>query len=191
MILEKSLQISLMIAAIGGFFALMRRTANRPAARDPDTGEIVLQFSKVLVWIMGGIAFLMPLALAVLSFVIPFRNAREVYVPIVMGLFFLILGGWLCLYVSRRRTRLSKSGLTSEYLISRTAHMAWDEVTRVKVAGNQELLLYDAQGRRAWIHIWLVGVKEAIPVLREYLPASVQKSNEEALAKFYKLAEGR
>jgi hypothetical protein len=184
MLVAKILQAVLFAAALGAFFDLARRSARRPATRDPLTGELVLQFGPFLIWTMGGIAVLGPLGMAILSFVIPFKNEREVYIPIALGLFFLLLGGFLFVYLSRRRTRVSKDGLTSEYLFARPAHMAWDEVERVKLSGNQELFLYDRDGRRVWFHIFLVGVKEAVPLLREHLPAAVQRSNEETLKRF-------
>src|SRR5262249_8932982 len=139
-------------------------------------------------WTMGAIAVLGPLAMLILSFVIPFRNEREVYVPIVMGLFFGLLGGTLYLYLSRRRTRVSRTGLTSEYVFRGPAHMAWEEVEKIKFSLNQqELFLYDRHGRKARLHVWLVGVKEAAPLLRECLPEAVQRDNQKPLESFYKV----
>src|SRR5262245_33254025 len=130
--LIKSLQTAIVVYVLLAFFNLVRTSARAPALRDPQTGELVLQFSKFLIWTMGAIAVLGPLAMLILSFVIPFRNEREVYVPIVMGLFFGLLGGTLYLYLSRRRTRVSRTGLTSEYVFRGPAHMAWEEVEKIK-----------------------------------------------------------
>src|SRR5262245_13285393 len=185
-----AIQTAILVAVITAFFNMVRASARRPAVRDPNTGEVVLQFHMFLVWIMAGIAILAPLGLVVLSFIIPFQNERQVYVPIVLGLFFFLLGGWLYLYLARRRTRLSKAGLTSEYVFSRPAQMSWEEVERIKFSLNQqELFLYDAQGRTARLHVWHVGIKEAAPLLRECLPQTVQRSHQEPLAKFFKVVE--
>jgi hypothetical protein len=187
-LLIRSLQAAIMVYVIVVFFNLVRRSARAPALRDPQTGELVLQFSKFLIWTMGAIAVLGPLAMVILSFIIGFRSEREVYVPIVLGLFFGLLGGAMYLYLSRRRTRLSRAGLTSEYVFRGPAHMAWEEVQKIKFASNQQdLFLYDTHGRKARLHVWLVGVKEAVPLLRECLPEAVQRDHQKPLESFYKV----
>src|SRR4051794_2197037 len=128
------LQTAIVVYVLFVFFDLVRASARAPALRDPQTGEVVLRFSGFLVWTMGAIAVLGPLGMVILSFIIPFRNEREVYVPIVLGLFFGLLGGSLYLYLARRRIRLSRTGLTSEYVFSSPAHMAWEEVETIKFA---------------------------------------------------------
>jgi hypothetical protein len=190
--LIKSLQTAIVVYILLAFFNLVRTSARAPALRDPQTGDLVLQFSKFLIWTMGAIAVLGPLAMVILSFVIPFRNEREVYVPIVLGLFFGLLGGALYLYLSRRRIRLSRTGLTSEYVFRGPAHMAWEEVETIKFALNkQELFLYDRDGKKARIHVWLVGVKEAVPLLRECLPEAVQRDNQKPLESFFEVVSSK
>jgi hypothetical protein len=182
-----SLQTAIMVYIILLFFNLVRATARAPALRDPQTGDLVLRFGNFVIWTMGVIAVLGPLAMVVLSFVIPFRSEREVYVPIVMGLFFGLLGGLMYLVLSRRRTRLSRTGLTSEYAFRGPVHIPWEEVEKIKFTLNkQELFFYDRQGRKARIHVWQVGVREAAPVLRECLPEAVQRDNQKPLEDFYK-----
>src|SRR5262249_1099829 len=114
----KTLQGCVQARAAGLLFELARRNAHRAALRDPETGDLILQFGPVLVWTMAAIAVIGPVGMLVLSFVIPFRNEREVFVPFGLGLFFLLLGGGLWLYLSRRRTRVSITGLTSEYVFA-------------------------------------------------------------------------
>jgi hypothetical protein len=184
--LIRSLQVAIIVYVLLAFFNLIRASARAPALRDPQTGELVLQFPTFLVWTMGAIAVLGPLAMVILSFIIPFKTENEVYIPIVMGLFFGLLGGALFLFLSRRRTRVSKTGLTSEYVFRSPAHMAWEEVETIKFTINkQELFIYDRQGRKARLHVWHVGVKEAVPLLRECLPQAVQRNNQEPLESFY------
>jgi hypothetical protein len=182
------LQAAIMVYVLFVFFNLVRMRARAPALRDPQTGELVLQFSKFLIWTVGAIAVLGPLAMVVLSFIIPFDSEAQVFVPIVLGLFFGLLDGAMYLYLARRRTRLSGTGLTSEYVFRGPAHMAWEEVEKIKFSLNQqELFLYDRNGRKAQLHVWLVGVKEAVPVLRERLPEAVLRDNQKPLERFFKV----
>jgi hypothetical protein len=182
------LQAAIMVFALFFFFGLVRWSARAPAMHDPQTGELVLQFSKFLVWTVGAIAVLGPLAMVVLSFIVPFENEQQIFVPIVMGLFFGLFGGAMYLYLSRRRTRLSTTGLTMEYVFRGPAHMAWEDVEKIKFALNkQELFIYDRGGRRAQLHVWLVGVKEAAPLLRERLPEAVQRDHQQHLERFYRV----
>jgi hypothetical protein len=187
----KSTQAVVLMFVLFIFFMLVRVSARAPALRDPQTGELVLRFPTFLIWTMGAIAVLGPLALVILSFIIPFSDESQVLVPIVLGLFFGLLGGGMFLYLWRRRTRVSKSGLTSEYVFSRPAHMAWEEVEKIKFSLNQqELFLYDGRGRKAQLHVWLVGVKEAAPLLRECLPEAMRREHEKPLTSFYKVVGG-
>jgi hypothetical protein len=190
MLAIRSLQAAIMVYVMFAFFDLVRKSANAPALRDPQTGELILRFPKFLIWTMGLIAVLGPLGMVVLSFVIPFQNEQQVYVPIVMGLFFALLGGLMYLVLSRYRTRVSRTGLTSEHFFRGPAHLTWQDVEKIKFSSNhQELFLYDRQGKRARLHVWLVGVKEAAPLLRECLPEAVRRENEQPLASFYKVVK--
>lgn len=190
MFVIRSLQTAIMLYVILLFFDLVRKSARAPAVRDPQTGDVVLQWSKFLIWTMGAIAVLGPLAMVVLSFVIPFRSEGEVLVPIIMGLFFGLLGGVLYLYLARRRTRLSRTGLTMEYVFRSPAHIPWEEVETIKFSiNNQELFLYGRNGRRAQIHIWMVGVRESAQLLRDCLPEVVQREHQEPLARYYKVIQ--
>src|SRR5436305_423809 len=136
------LQNALVVGGVLFFFLLLRAAANRPARRDPATGELVLRFSPFLVWSMGAIAVGGPVGMGILSFVIPFKSENQVFVPILIGLSFLLLGGLLCLYTLRRRTRLSERGLTSEYLLARPRFLAWEHVVQVNFSSGQEFLLH-------------------------------------------------
>ncbi|MFO0967370.1 MAG: hypothetical protein U0793_17565 [Gemmataceae bacterium] len=73
-ILHYTLEGALLVLAIGGFFALIQHRARRPPLRDPETGELVLQFAGFLVWTMALIAVLGPVLMIALSFVVPFKN---------------------------------------------------------------------------------------------------------------------
>jgi hypothetical protein len=188
MILVHSLQTAVMVYALFFFFDLIRKGARAPAVRDPETGDVVLQWSKFLIWTMGSIAVLGPLAMVVLSFVIPFSSPAQVLVPIIMGLFFGLFGGMLYLYLARRRTRLTRTGLTMEYVFRNPAHIPWEEVETIKFSiNNQELFLYGRNRKRAQIHIWMVGVRESAQILRDHLPEAVQREHQEPLNRFYKV----
>jgi hypothetical protein len=174
----------LAVAGVLVFFALLRAGANRPARHDPETGELVLQCSSGLAWTMGIIAVGGPLFMAVLSFIIPFKNTAQVFVPVVLGAFFLLLGGLLCLWALRRRTRISERGLTSEYVFARPRFLPWVDVTKVSFASGQEFWVRGARGQKAMLHVWFVGAKEAVPLLRKYLPEAVRQKYESTLAAF-------
>jgi hypothetical protein len=178
------IQNALVASGVVLFFLLLRSKANRPPTRDPQTGELVLQLSTVLVWTMGLISVGGPLAMAALSFVIPFQHESQVFIPIGLGLFFLVLGGLLWLWASRRRTRVGERGLTSEYVFAQPRFLPWDEIDRISFSNGQELWLYGTSRKKAMLHVWFVGVKEAVPLLREHLPRKVIEKQKAVLDKF-------
>ncbi len=174
----------LSVAGVLLFMALVRAGANRPAKRDATTGDLVLQCGPILVWAMGLIAVGGPLGMAVLSFVIPFKHETQVFIPIGMGAFFLLLGGLMCLWALKRRTRLGERGLTSEYMFARPRFLPWDEVTKVHFASGQEFWVMGRGGQKAMLHVWFTGVKDAVPLLRAHLPEAVQQANKAAIDRF-------
>lgn len=158
------------------FFLLVRSGANRPALRDAATGDLVLQCNGVLTWTMGVIALVGPLGMAILSFVIPFKNEREVYVPVAIGAFFLLLGGGLCLWCLRRRTRIGDRGVTSEYVFAKPRFLAWDDVVKVSMSGGQEFVLHGRDRRKTVVYVlFFTGVAEGVSRLVPNLPKSVRK----------------
>ena len=81
--------------------------------------------------------------------------------------------------------------MISEYDSPVPLSWPWEEFRRLKLASGRELFLYDGRGRKASLSILLVGVKEAIPLLRDCLPHAVQQDNQEALTRFFKAAQGQ
>jgi len=173
------------LAAVGVLvcLALLGLGARRPAKRDPKTGELVLQCNPGVIWLTGGIAVLGPLGMAVLSFVIPFKNDSQMFVPIGLGAFFLLIGGPMCLWAIRRRTRVGEKGLTCELVFGGRRFLAWEEVKKVSFASGQEFWVVGPK-HKAMLHVWFGGVREAVPLLREHLPPAVLKKNASTIDTF-------
>ncbi|MFO0878896.1 MAG: PH domain-containing protein [Gemmataceae bacterium] len=175
---------ALVMGGVVAFFALLRSQASRPVLRDPQTGELVLQCSSVLVWSMGSIAIGGPVAMGLLSLIIPFEHPGQVFVPIGLGAFFFLLGGVMCLWAARRRTRVSDDGLTSEYLFVGPRFLPWEEVEKISFSSGQEFWVHGPKRSRAMLHVWFVGIAEAVPLLRKYLPAEVRARDAAVLERF-------
>jgi hypothetical protein len=167
-------QYSLVILPVLVLLLLIRAQAKRPARRDPETGELVLRWSGLLVWTAGGCAVAMPLLMAIASFMIPSPGA-QVFAPIAIGGVPLLAGGVLCLYFIRRRTQLGAQGITSEYLFARRRFLPWNDVVSVRFKDGQAFWVHGSGRQKALLHVWFVGVKEAVPLLRQYLPDAVRQ----------------
>lgn len=174
----------LVVAVVVVFIGLLRAGAQRPAKRDANTGDLVLQCGPVLAWVMGTIAVGGPLCMGLLSLVIPFEHRTQVFVPLALGAFFLLLGGMMCLWALKRRTRLGERGLTSEYVFSGPRFLPWNEVKKIDFASGQELWIRGAAGQKAMLHLWFIGSKEAVPLLRAHLPEEVQQKYKAVLERF-------
>jgi hypothetical protein len=166
------------------FFRLLRARANRLAKREATTGDLILQCSPILAWTMGLIAVGGPLGMAVLLFAIPAQNKIQMFAPLAVGAFCLILGGLMCLWALKRRTRVGERGLISEYIFAGPRFLAWEEVTKVDFANGLELWVRGASGQKAMLYVWFTGVKEAVPLLRAHLPEAVQQANKAAIDRF-------
>jgi len=182
--LKTVLQISILILAIVEFAELRRRIAKRPPLHDTESGELVLQCSVGLLSAIAAGTVFGPIAVELLALILPNRGPGDAYMAFGMGLFPCVLGGGLCVYCLRRRTRVSERGITSEYVFARPWHMTWEEVVRVKFSGPDQLFLYDQYGKRAWLYLLFVGIDEVIPLLHERLSATVQEKDRKALERF-------
>lgn len=182
-----ALSSGLVVVGVLLFFSILRAGVKRPARCDPVTGDLVLQCGSILVWSMGIIAVAGPLSMAILSFVIPFKNQREVLIPIGIGAFFLILGGVICFWVIRRRTRISARGLMSEYMLASPRFVPWEKVTKVSFSDGQEFWIHASDGSKAMLHVLLfIGVREVVPYLTTHLPKEVQREYKEVIDRFIK-----
>lgn len=181
--LGQAISSALIVAGVVFCLSLLRLSANRPAKRDPETGELVLQCSPALAWIMALFAVGGAISMGLLSLVIPFAYPAQVFVPIGIGAFFLLLGGGMCLWAMMRRTRVGERGLTSEYVFYKPRFLAWEDVRKVSFASGQEFWVHGPGWHKAMLHVWFVGIKEAIPLLYDHLPEEVQKKGGTALAR--------
>ena len=149
------------------FLAILRSLSNRPAKRDAATGDLVLQSSSVLVWTMGIIAVGAPVGLAILSVIFPFKNQREVFIPIVMGGFSRRRRADFAFGRSRCRTRCGASeprpDLRNTMLAKTTISFVEDDVASVSFANGQEFWVRGANGdKAALVHVMLfTGVQDA------------------------------
>jgi hypothetical protein len=178
---------ALVVGGVMLFFGLLRAGANRPAKVDPATGEVILQCGPILVWVMGVLAVCGPIAMAIMSFIFPFKNEAEKLVPVAIGAFFLVLGGLVSMWALRRRTRVGDRGLASEYMIGRPQFLAWGHIERIVLSNDQELWLYSADGQKALLHAWFTGVKDALPIVRSHLPDSVADQYKSVIDRFCQL----
>ena len=179
-----ALTSGLAVAGVAVVFALLRAGAARPAPRDPATGDLVLQCGRGLVWGAGLMAAGGPLFMAALSLVIPFKSPEQVFVPIGLGAFFLLIGGPMAWWAVRRRTRVGAAGLTSEYMFAGPRFLPWNRVTRVTFASGQEFWVCGGRGEKAMLHVWFVGVRDAVPLLRAHLPGEVRAKCRGTLDRF-------
>lgn len=163
--------------------ALLGLGARRPAKRDPETGELILQCGPGVAWLTGGIAVVGTLGMALLSFIIPFQNETQIFVPVVLGGFFLLLGGLMCLWALRRRTRIGEKGLTSEGMFGGRRFLAWQDVQKLSFASGQEFWVRGPK-HKVMLHVWFIGLGEAVPMLRKQLPPEVLKKNGSTLDTF-------
>lgn len=163
----------LVAGSVALVLGLLRASAQQPACRDPETGDLVLKCGRGFVVMMLVIAGGGPVSMALLSLVIPFAYPAQAFVPVGIGAFFLAIGGPLALWGVKRGTRLSEDGITSYFVMSSPRFLAWEDVKKVSFASGQEFWLVGTKGDKAMIHVWFVGAAEAVPELWERLPEKV------------------
>jgi hypothetical protein len=179
------LQTALVVGNLLLFFTLLSCRANRPAMRDPVTGELILQYSKKALVLMVGINGIgVSLLMVVLSFVIEFEGDVKVFFLIGLGVYYLAFGWIMWVWAVRRRTRISERGLTSEYVFARPRFLAWEEVERIHYPKRETLWVCGRDRRKAALDVWFAGVEEAVSLLWKHLPEVVIQKHEDKVNRF-------
>jgi len=182
------LQHALRGAIIGGavfmFMYLLLQSAKQPALRDPQTGDLILRFNKILPSIMGVIAFGAPIGLVILSMVIGFKNPSEKYIPIVMGVMFLALGGGPLPYLLKARIRVSGEELEYTGPFGGARKIAWCNVVRVRFHSDGSLSIVSSTKQKIKVQPFMVGIKEFAGLLDAYLPQAARDISIRDLEKF-------
>ena len=62
--------------------------------------------------------------------------------------------------------------------------LPWDRVTRVTFASGQEFWICGGRGEKAMLHVWFIGVRGAVPLLRAHLPSEVRAKCRATLEQF-------
>jgi hypothetical protein len=136
------------VAAVLGFFAWAIASARKPPAVDPATGAKVLHYS----WVLRGLgivaAFVMPLLVAVLLFVIPIRNPSDPLIAAGLAGFFLLLGFPLLMEFMCVRVDLSETGLRKTSCWHPARELRWDEIEEVTYSQAWSSLVYRGPRRR-------------------------------------------
>jgi hypothetical protein len=173
--------------AAGGVTALLYlllQSAKRPAKRDPETGDLVLQFGAILPVIMGTIAVGAPIGLAILAMFVGFKNPNERYIPMVMGAGFLLLGGGPLPYLLKTRIRVGADGLVYQGVFGQPRTMAWPEIVRVQFKSDGSLTLISAAKKRIQVQPLMVGIGEFAEILDEHLPEAAWGASVKDLDRF-------
>ena len=57
-------------------------------------------------------------------------------------------------------------------------------MTRVTFASGQEFWICGGRGEKAMLHVWFIGVRGAVPLLRAHLPSEVRAKCRATLERF-------
>jgi hypothetical protein len=157
------------------------RGGNRPARRDPKTGELILEEPRVLnrfFWIMI-IGF--PNGIAILAFADP-PPPGEHWIPwfaaaSCVGLGMLGISATVCV-------RVSAEGIRKEGPFSRKRHILWQEVASVTMDASGSPHISSSKDTRIIVETNLVGIAELPDILERHLPHDVLRNCEVDLIAF-------
>lgn len=170
-------------------FAILRSRAGRPAKRDHATGDVVLQYSRIVVWTTGLSAVIGSVGMVILPFVLPPKNVGEALIALGIGAFFLLVGGGMCIWTARRRVCVGVRGVQAEYPFTQPRFLPWEEVTRVRYL-NGEFWVYGRGRAKVLVpaNFFFVGVGEAVPLILTHLPDQVQRECRVAIRRLIKVS---
>jgi hypothetical protein len=172
--------IGLVVAIL---FMLLVQGAKRPVARDPTSGELVLRFNPILTAIMAVIGAVGPVGMVALSFVVKFKTPNERYIPVGIGLFFLLLGGGLAAYFYKTVVRVNHEGLVANGLFGLSRAISWQEVVRARFGTDMTFSLITAAKKKVQVHFFMKGMSEFSKMIEEYLPDEAKEASHADLEK--------
>jgi hypothetical protein len=161
----------------------LARGGDRPAARDPETGQLILNEGWIPRAWWGFVAFGCPIGFGILALADP-PAPDEWYVVGGMMAGLLLLGGGFLLATVKRRVLVSAEGLAGEALFSRRRSMAWTEVTSARCSDGT-LTLASEDKRRIKVEPFMVGVTEFAELLEQRLPLRIQEEFQRDLDRFH------
>ncbi len=187
--------VGAVLGAIGGVIVsrierlvcLFLRDGDRPARRDPDTGEMVLATGRSFLALFGLLALIGSLLAALLIAGLLIRRPPEGglwFGPDVVLAALLLLGGLGSLRTLKARVHVSTKRVRAELPLSRPTTIAWSEVAAVRFSNNGTLMLVAEDKRRVAIGAIMVGAAEFAEMLGQHLPSRVQEDCRRELDKF-------
>lgn len=164
-------------------FTLVLQSSKRPVVRDPTSGELVLRFNPILTVIMAVIGAVGPLGMVALSFVVTFKTPNERYIPVGIGLFFLLLGGGLAVYFYKTVVRVNHHGLVATGVFGSSRAISWLEVVRVRFGTDMTFSLITAAKKKVQVHFFMKGMTEFTKMIDAYLPEEAKRASPNDLDK--------
>jgi hypothetical protein len=161
------------VVAVLGFFAWAIASARKPPKVDPVTGATVLHYS----WVLRGLglvaAFVMPLLIATLLFVIPIRNPTDPLIAAGLALFFILLGFPMALEALCVRVDVSKDGIRKASPWHRSREFLWDEIKAVRYSQAWSSFVFVGPRRqKIYVSLLTVGIRELVDAFRRHLDPS-------------------
>ncbi len=178
--MELILKIALIVLPSVLFLALFRAFAKQRAIRDAASDELVLYFRALPIWLTGILGVAIPLSAGVLLFIFPPANNRETYLWIILAGTFFLVSGPISLQLAHVRVNICSRGIIWKSMFGKTIFLPWEDVIKVSFVRNfqgtpQTFWLFAEDRRKGELAMGFHGIKDAVPLLREYLPAPVQQ----------------
>jgi hypothetical protein len=170
-------------AVVAILFMLVLRSSKQPVGPDPVTGELVLRFNRVLTAMMAAIGVAGPVGMIVLSFLVSFKTPNERYIPVVIGLFFFLLGGGLAVYFHKTLVRVNHVGLVARGLFGSPRTISWQEVVRARFGTDMTFSLITATKKKIQVHFFMKGMSEFAKMVEAFLPEEAREASQADLEK--------
>lgn len=169
-----------------GWSVACRRTRgdNRPAKRDPRTGEILLG-DRGIVWAVGCISFTVMPVIFLLALCKP-PEPNERFIPWLFGGGLGVASVYL-LVSAFTRIRVSDDSITVETLLRPRRRIRWSDIDRFSISHYGTLRLRSKNGSRLSISSELHGLIDFVDLLERHLPEKVranQRADVEAYCRF-------
>jgi hypothetical protein len=105
------------------------------------------------------------------------------YIPVIIGLFFFLLGGGLAAYMHKTLVRVNDEGLVAEGLFGGRRAISWQDVVRAKFGADMTFALVSKDKKTVKVHFFMSGMSDFASMVEDHLPDVAKSASQADLKK--------
>lgn len=179
----KGVSTAVIVGGIMLFFGLMKSLAKLPPQRDPETGDLLLRFSRVWSLLFAVLTIAVPIVLVVIAYNHPPKTPGETWGVWIGGIAFTLFIGLISWSLQRSQVRVTQNSIEQSGLLG-IRKFSWKDVASLRFKSDGSLQFRSREGTKITVTAYFTGAAELLPILKQSLPPQLQAESAPQIDKF-------